>query len=260
MANIIYQYIIPNLLFFIFIFLIFSLTQASIVLFLEWLEYRNDEKLMFLALKSYKYYKKIKFAFNLIAALLIFSVILIIVPYIQSISIRPEITIFAVFMLAVITLVYFILTNLKGEFIIKKRIDKIIYIVLSLILYVFIIVMINQKLPNYRIYVYDDVVKPIVSGISNQLNADQKKKLLIQLHEMVKNNQCPFKNYKNEKNTGVVHNLFYVATDTDLKTKKSPMLPNNDDMKTRGKVCMNGKDIYILTDYGEWYLLIDTKK
>ena len=260
MANIFYQYVIPNLLFFVVIFLIFTIAQAVIVLFLQWLEHKNHDRLMALALKSYKHYRKIQLIFRLAGILLIILAILIILPYFDPNNLKPETTIFAGFMLLVITVVYFIVTNLKGKFSIRKRGDKIIYVLLSLILYIFILFLIDQKLPNYRIYVYNNMVNPVIAGIVNQSDANQQEQLLNQFRDMAKTEQCTLKNYKNEKYTGVIHNFLYVATDADLKIIKGPMLPHNNDAKIKGRNCTNGKETFLLTDYGEWYWVIDTTK
>lgn len=259
MANQIYQFVIPNIFFFVVIFLIFFLLETFVVLFLIWLEHKKHDWLMFFILRCYRYYRKVRLVFRIAGLLILAGVLLIISPYLAVSAPKPHTTILALAMLVMITLVYIVLTHIKGRLSIRRRGDKALYLILSMILYFFILLLINYKFPEYRQYVYKNVVSPVVVSAEKQLDANKKESLLNEFRAMVKNGQCPYKNYHDEKNTDIIHNFLYITTDVDLITRKGPMIPSAS-ADINGKNCTNGQETFLLTESGEWYWVTSAAK
>ena len=94
MANTIYELILPNLFFFLAIFLIFLVLQTAIVLFLGWLERKSHDWLMVFMLKCYRHYRKVQALFGIAGFLLILGAILILASILKSADQKPEITLF----------------------------------------------------------------------------------------------------------------------------------------------------------------------
>lgn len=260
MPNFVYELIIPNLLFFVVIFLIFSILEGAIVLFLQWLEKKTHDWLMVLMLKVYRHYRKVRVMFQGVGLFIAAVVIWLAWSFFVKTAGKPEITVTAIVLLVVITLVYFILTHLRGELSMRKSGDRVLYVALSLVLYFFILVLVDQKFPDYQRFVYKNVVNPAVEQVVSQLDANKKEDLLNQFRAMVKNGQCPFKDYREDKNTNVIHNFIYMTTDFNLKTAKGPSIPDSAVAVLKGKNCTNSTETFLLTDHGVWYWVIDTSK
>ncbi len=260
MENVIVQAVVPNLIFFAVVFLIFSILEALIVLFMLWLKRKSHDWIMVFMLKCYRYYRKIRLAFQIAGMLLVLAGLWIIWSFLRTVTFKPEITTFAVIMLLVITLVYFVLIRLKGWVSLKGPSDRGLYIAISIILYIFILVLVNQKFPYTRVYVVDKVLNPAVEAIQNQLDANKKAGLLNTFREMAKNHQCPYKDYRDEKNPDIIHNFLYMATDPELQVKVGESVSLSPADIIKGNNCTNGKETFLLTAYGSWYWVIDTAK
>jgi len=259
MANQIYQFVIPNILFFVVIFLLFFILESLIVFFLLWLENKKHDWLMFFMLKVYRYYRKIRLVFRIGGFLIFAGVLVIISPYLAVSAPKAETTILALTMLIVMTLIYFILTQLKGRLSIRKLGDKTLYFILSILLYIFILLLINNKFPEYRQYVYKNVVSPVVVSAEKQLDENKREQLLSEFRVMLKNGQCPYKDYHGENNTGLIYNFMYITTDSDLKTSDKPTIPGAS-AAINGRVCSNGTETFLITEGGAWYWVIDSAK
>lgn len=260
MASILADFIVPNLLFLVFVFLAFSILQSVIVFFLLWLEEQNHERLMVLMLKCYRYYRQLRLMFLAAAVILIGGAAWIIWSFIKSLTGRPELTFFAVTMLVIITLIYFILSNLKGALSLRKRSDGILYFVLSLIVYFFILGLVNQKFPGYQHFMVTNVVDPTVSSIERNLQTTKENSLLTVFRDMAKRGQCLRDDYRRERAASDIHNFVYVATDPELAIKPETESAGDITDIIVGRKCSDGTDTFQLTDWGKWYWVIDTHK
>ena len=258
MTNIYYELVLPNLIFFLAIFLIFLILQAAIIFFLGWLERRSHDWLMVLMLKVYRHYRKVQALFGIVGLLLILGAILILSSILKNADLKPEITLFAVGMLLAITLLYFVLTRLKGKLSIRRGSDRALYFVLSIILYLSILSLIDQKFPYFQRIVYQNVVIPAVVEVERTLNVNKADQLLNTFRVMEQNGQCPFKNYQGGEDTNVIHNFLFVAT--DAVPRKGPRLPQNPKLIIQGNNCTNGTDTFVHSVTGAWYWVIDSAK
>lgn len=254
------QFVIPNLLFFVAVFLAFSILQSVIVLFLIWLEHENHDRIMVLMLKCYKYYRKIQFIFRMAGAVLIAGAVWIMWSLLKSFVGRPELTFFAVGLLFLITLIYFVLIHLKGRLSLKRRGDGALYFALSLVLYFFIIMLVDQKFPDYGRFVVTNLVDPAVTGVEKAVEANNEEKLLNEFRTMARGGQCPADDYRRERQRDVIHNFVYKATDTEFKIKEGEPIPGDISAIIQGRKCTNGTQTFQLTDYGKWYQVIDSQK
>jgi hypothetical protein len=260
MTNTLYELILPNLLFFLAIFLIFLILQVAIVFFLGWLEHKTHDWLMVFMLKIYRHYRKVQALFGTLGLLLILGAVWILASLLKNADQKPEITLFAVGMLLVITVLYFVLTRLKGKLSIRRFGDRALYFALSIILYLAILLMIDQKFPFYQRYVYQNVVIPSVVEVSRTLNINKAEQLLFTFRAMEQNGQCPFKDYQDGNDTNVIHNFLYVATDRVTKPRKGPKLPQDPTLIIKGNTCTNGTDTFVHSVTGAWYWVTDTVK
>jgi hypothetical protein len=234
--------------------------EAVIVLFLEWLEHKNRDRIMQFILKCYKHYQKIHIVFEVIGAILLITAIWLILPLLKSSAGKPEVTVFAGVILFVITLLYFMLTHIKGRLAIKKRGDRVLYIVLSIILFFFVLILADQKLPDYRRYVYQNVLSPSMAAVEKKVEVSKEEKLLNMFRERVRNGKCPFKDYGKEKDPSIIHNFVYITTDPEFKATAAPASEEEPSSTIKGKNCTAGVDTFLLTEYGSWYRVIDTLK
>jgi hypothetical protein len=256
MANILYELVLPNLFFFLAIFAIFLLLQTLIVLFLGWLERQSHDWLMVLMLRVYRHYRRIQTLFGVIGLLLVLVATWILYSLLKTQ--KPELTLFAVGMLLTVTLLYFILTRLKGKLAIRRFSDRALYAILSLVLYLSILLFIDQKFPFYQRMVYQNVVIPAVVQVERTLDINKADQLLNTFRVMEQNGQCPFKNYQNLNDPNVIHNFLFVAT--DAAPSQGPRLHQDPSLIIKGNTCTNGTDTFVHSVTGGWYWVTDTAK
>lgn len=252
--------VIPGLLFFAMIFVFFFITETFIVVFLSWFEEKKHDWLMIFMLRVYKHYRAISILLKIIAILIIILAIWLMWPILVSIADKPEVSILAVMMLAIITLLYFILTQVQGKLSIQKHGSKILYIILTMVLYFFILILMDQKFPNYRHYLYENVVSPTALAAETKLEAYKKKSLLNDFRKIAKEGKCKYKDYHYEKDDDVVYNFIYIKTDIEFRAKKSPRIPGSNVSTIQGLNCTKGEDTFLVTDYGDWYWVIEAEK
>lgn len=258
MENILYQLVIPNLLFFLVILLIFLILQTVIVFFLGFLERKSHDWLMALMPKIYRHYRRVQSILGVAGLLLILGFVWVFCSILKKAEHTPEITFFAAIMLLVITLLYFILTRLRLTVSIRRRSDRALYFVLSMVLFLSILLLIEQKFPYYRRYVYKNVVIPAVAEVERTLDINKADQLLNTFRVMEQDGQCPFKDFQDGSSTNVIHNFLYVGT--DAAPRKGPRLPLNPELIIKGNTCTNGTDTFIHSVTGAWYWVIDTAK
>ncbi len=253
------QIFIPNMIFFIGILIVFSILEGLIVLFLLWLEKRNRNRVMLLMLRVYKHYRKVNFIFRMAGVLFAVGAVWLIWYLVTPLSEKPEVTLFAVIMLFVITIVYLILTHFKGRLSIRKRRDRALYLGLSMVLCVVMLVFIDQKFPDYRRYVVRNVVYQTMEAYEEAKGIIAEDRLIKQFRRMVRKGECPPIDYRTQKFSGVIRNFFYVTTDLEFKVAVGEATLGNLDQIAVGRVCTNDETTYILTHYGRWYWVVDTK-
>jgi hypothetical protein len=261
MTNVLYELVIPNLFFFLAIFAIFFALQTAIVIFLEWLERKSHDWLMVFMLRVYRHYRKVQALFGIVGLLLILGAVLILSSILKNADLKPEIPFFAVVMLLVITVLYFVLTHFKGRLSLRRGSDRALYGILSLVLYLSIMLFIDQRFPFYQRYVYKNVVIPAVVEVEKTLDINKADQLLNTFRAMEQSGQCPFKNYQDGQDTNVIHNFLFVATDAAPQpARKGPRLPMDPQRIIQGSNCTDGTDTFVHSVNGAWYWVTDTVK
>jgi len=260
MSNALYELVIPNFILLLAISFAFLLVQTIIVLALEWLERKSHDWLMVFILKCYRHYRKIQAFFGMTGLLLTLGVVWILSSLLRNADQKPEIILFAVGMLLAITLLYFILTHLKGKFAIRRQGDRMLYVALSIILYLSILLLIDQKFPHYQRYVYKNIVIPAVAEVERTLDINRADQLLNTFRAMEQNGQCPFKNYLDGQDIDTIHNFLFVATDIAPKPRKGPKLPQDPQLIIKGNNCTDGTETFVHSVNGSWYWVTDSAK
>jgi hypothetical protein len=215
---------------------------------------------MVLMLECYKYYRKIQFIFLVAAVILVVGGVWLVWTLLKSFSGRLELTTVAFILLFLIILIYFVLTNLKGRLSLKRRSDGALYFALSLVLYFFILVVVDQRFPDYQRFVVTNLVDPTVSEVEQSLATGKQDQLLNEFRAMTRNGKCTAVDYRRERNRDVVHNFVYKATDPEFKIAQGEPVPGDLSAIVKGQSCTNGTKTFQLTDYGKWYQVIDTQK
>lgn len=250
--------IVPSIFFFIAFFMAFTLIEMVVILILNRYIYKNWTFFTDIVIRAKAHYSDTVtrimrvFVVLFLALMITFTSVLDILKH-ASFGVK----VLAVEMLLIMILIYLRTTRRIPTLNFEKSIHKYLYIYLSAIFYVLTIVAVNQYYPAYQKYINDAIVSPVFASGSDYLESYKRKKLLTEFRHQIYADECPRTDLRTDQNNGKNKHFVYVTTHTDLKLIEKPINPKDQKAFLTGRLCSNSEETFLLTDYGQWYWVIE---
>lgn len=253
-----FEIIIPSTAFFLGFFLAFSLIEMIIVLLLNGFVYKHWSFVADVVLRVKVRHGKLV---RLITLVLMAVFILILIRYTSVIQVLMnaslEEKLYAGQILLVIFLTYLIATRRLAKLDFLKQIHRYLYAYLSIITYVFMILLINQQYQPYQEYINARIVVPIQENVETILENRKRKRLLTEFRRQIHNGTCPRVDLSNKMEKGDIEHVVYVTTHPDLSLISKPINTNNPKNYLVGRLCSSEGTDFLLTHYGQWFWIIN---
>ena len=252
------QITIPSLCFFVAFFLFYLILEMVVVVILNRLVFNYWG----LATETPDYPKlkrnfRIEIGISLFIALSIVALVLksqiIDLLLLSHIGIR----LFALEAFLGMVLIYSITTHqlVKDDFI--KKVHKYLYFYLSAIVFVAVVMQVNQAYGRFQDYLQTNVIHPYVTSRSLTLENKLRDDLLTAFRHKIANHACPWVDFATPDEIGKVRNMVYVTTQSDLDVSDKPINRNSPRDYLTGWLCTDPRASFLLTEHGEWYWMTD---
>lgn len=254
--NQIYVDILPQVLFFISFFIVFSLFELIIVFFLNRMERQHWEFMIDVVIRAKVHYAKIiKWSvLTVFAALVIFLILF--TPFLEVFETASgELKLFAVFLALVMALIYFINVRKDTKLDIEKKIYKTVFFILSIVIYVIILIIANESYGQYKDYLNAELINPTIEGVEEATEKQKEQELLNKFREMYLNGKCENKDFARENGGSEVINFVLVSAEPELSFGDITEFADPK-AQFRGKVCSDGENTFLLNGLGRWYWVI----
>ena len=247
--------VVPIVIYFVFLFAIFSFMEVLILFYLSHAESHYGERVARVVAALQANYGKAKLLFNAAGLALLLTGLYFASPILKGdVTHTPELTIFSGLMLVGVSLTYHLLTHAKVRLQIARVADRIAYWVLSILVYAFMIILVHQRFPQYKQFINDQIVTPAYAAVTLRLQEAREHELLTHFRQMLRQNLCPYKDFRDQKNAqDIIHQFVYVTTEAGLASSSGPLDPSDPGNIIRGKTCTDGNDTFVLTSAGNWY-------
>lgn len=249
--------IIPSIAFFVAFFISFNLVEALMGLLLRYFIFSKATFFTDVLLR-YKIYHgswikpvSLVFLLGFTIGFLKFTAFIDILWYASW-----GVKIFALEMILAIYFIYLLSTHRLPRLHFMKKIYQYLFAYLSIIVYILMVVLINQYYDVYQHYINAKIVYPIQHKGSLILDNRERQKLLTEFRYQIYSNTCPAIDFTEIKTDSGIQNFVYVTTNADLKTIQKPINRNNPKAYLSGRLCSDGNKSFLLTDYGQWYWVI----
>jgi hypothetical protein len=150
-------------------------------------------------------------------------------------------------------LIYSITTHqlVKNDFI--KKIHKYLYFYLSTIVFVAVVIQVNQAYGILQDYLQTNIIHPYVTNRSLTLENKLTDELLTSFRHKVANHACPWVDLSTPDQLSKVQNMAYITTQADLDVAPKPINRKNPRDFLTGWLCTDPRASFLLTEHGEWY-------
>ncbi|MBU1682349.1 hypothetical protein KJ742_00220 [Patescibacteria group bacterium] len=196
-------------------------------------------------------------AIELLAAagiLIVLGIVYFATPFFEILgAATPTMKILIICLLAVMLLIYITTTRKVTRMVLEKKVHRYIYFILSIIFFVFIVIMADQSFNSYQNYINTQFVDPTIKNIQFELDEREEKRLLTLFREDYLEGRCEQVDYSEKEEAGLTH-FVYITTDIEFATMKT--LEQSMGAPTIGYECTDGINSFILTDEGKWYWVI----
>ena len=247
--------IFPQVLFFFFFFLAFSVMELILVFILNRLMRKYWEFVVDRVIRLKVHYSNAIRNTAVISIVLLVALFCAYTPIIRVLTkATPALQSFAVVMVFTMVLIYFATARKMAKLVLEKRIHQYLYFVTSLILYVFIVILAHESYVAYQNFVNTQLVNPTVENVRAGLDAQKQEALLNQFREEARTGKCLPIDYSKIKGIGVKQFLF-MAQDPEFASPGSLAEPVGIGA-LKGHSCTDGKNTFLLTDEGRWYWVI----
>ncbi|MBU1017912.1 hypothetical protein KKA33_02675 [Patescibacteria group bacterium] len=257
MSSELFEIIVPSIAFFFAFFLAFTLMEMMVVLLLNGFVFKHWGFVVDVVMRvKVRHGTLMRFA-----TLLLMTVFIgVLLKYTAVLRILDSATLeeklYAGQTFLVILLTYRLATGHLMELTFLKQIHRYLFIYLSVVVYVLMILLVNSQYDNYQRLINATVVHPIGENVKVVMENYQRKKILNEMRRLVHNDRCPRVDYMLDLTKGLTKHFIYVTTDPDLATLQEVLsdAPKN---YTIGRACTYANETFLLTDYGQWFWVID---
>lgn len=259
MDQIIYNEILPPLIFFFIFSIAFSLLELIVIFLLNRLGQKHWEFMIDVVIRSKVHHGKLIKCIILIFLGILAAIVVIYTPLIEILAMASkELKFFALLLALLMFLIYSINIRKTVRLDIVKKIYKTIFLVISLIFYISILVMANESYGSYVEYVNRQFIRPAVKGVETVIEEREETRLLNKFRQSYMDGKCRDADYRemDEKKTGV-KNFVLIASEPELAFGDSEIDPENPKANLKGKECSDGENTFLLTEHGNWYWVIE---
>jgi len=252
--------IIPSIAFFVSFFIIFALIEALMSLTLNYFIFCKYSFFTNVIMRHKVYHGRWINWGAFLLLLLIITVLLTFTPLFDLLWSAPwEIKIFALEMFLAMILIYLMASRRLPPLHFIKKVYRYLYLYLSVAVYALAIVLVSQYYDTYKNYINATITFPLKNGQAIVLENDERKKLLTEFRHQIYTHDCPRTDLTEMVTNSDVQNLMYITTHQDLKIATKPINKNNPKAYLTGRLCSNGQKTFLLTDYGQWYWVIESQ-
>lgn len=253
-----FEIIIPSVAFFMAFFLVFTLVEMMIVLLLNGFVFHHWSFIADVVMRvKVRHGKLVRFV--TLTAVIVFIVLLTrytaVVEVLRSASIEEKL--YAAQILLVIVLAYLIATRRLAKLDFLKQIHRYLYIYLSTITYVFMVLLVHNQYLSYQQYIRATIIVPIQENVNIILENRERQELLKEFRLQIHNKRCPRVDLTTEMIEGTARHFVYITTHPDLSLVKETINEEAPKNYLVGRLCTNGTDSFLLTNYGQWYWVIN---
>lgn len=259
MASELTEIIIPSIAFFIAFLLVFLLAELFVVLLLNSFIYHQTSFVVNVVIRMQVRHGKLIRNITLAFMAAFLGILAITTPVFSVLqSAPPEEKMYAMEVLLVILLVYRIATRNLLELNFLKIIHRYLYIYLSAVVGVVLILVLHSQYDRYQQLINAKLVFPVTEQVKLVLENHKRKALLSEFRRQIHNGTCVRSNYVVNMTEGKVIHFVYVTSDPELSLVpyRQQSLLGAQNM-TMGRSCVSGNDTFLLTDYGQWYWVIE---
>ena len=154
-------------------------------------------------------------------------------------------------------LIYSITTHqlIKVDFI--KKVHKYLYFYLSSIVFVAVVIVVNQSYGQFQDYLQTNVIHPYVTSRSMTMENKLRDELLDAFRHKIAYHACPWVDFTTPDEIGKIRNMVYITTHSDLDIASKPINRNNPRDYLTGWLCSDPRGTFLLTEHGEWYWVME---
>ncbi len=247
--------IVPPLLFFIVFSVVFSFLELLLVFFLNSLGRKYWEFMIDVVIRSRVHHGGV---IRAVLAFAIASVVAVVVLFTPMVDVLVrgggEMRLFALVLALVMALFYSITIRKSARTEIERNIYRMVFFLVSIALYIVILYVAEKSYGDYVRYVNAKFINPTVQVVSNTLENREKDRLLGQFREMNAQGLCVPADYSESK--VALTNFVLVETDPGLAYGQGEPDPANPKGYLKGRACSDGKETFLLTEWGSWYWVI----
>ena len=252
------EIIIPSIAFFVSFFLVFTLIELMIILFLNGFVLNHwgfvVDVVMRVKVRHGNLVRALTLTFITIFLILLFRYTAFL-KVIHEASVEEKL--YTAQIILVIFLTYIIATRQLFELTFLKQIHRYLYFYLSIIVFVLMVLLVHTQYENYQRLINAKIVAPIKSNIQIVLENSKRKHLLSEVRRMIHNNRCPHVDFTTEIVKGNPLSFMYVTTDPDLRLASPSLTGDAAKNYTIGRACTTENETFLLTDYGQWFWVIE---
>lgn len=254
MEQLIYNEIIPPLIFFIVFSVVFFLLELILATLLNLLAQRHYEWIIDVLIRSeYRHRRVIKYIILIIVGVLLIGTI-IYTPLVAILTTASSsFKIFAAVLALVILLILSINIRKSTQIRIGKKIYGVLFFLISLIIYVLILSVAEKSYDSYARYINENFVNPAVKGVENVLESREEARLLNKFRKSYLNNECHKVDYTKEEKTILIKNLQLIKKEPELAFGDKNLDITDPEKSLKGMACSDGESTFLLIENGSWY-------
>jgi len=258
MSSELFEIIIPSIAFFFGFFLAFTLIEMMVVLVLNGFVFKHWSFVVDVVMRvKVRHGALVRFFTMVLIAVFIglFLKYTAVLKILENATLEEKLYAGQTFL--VILLTYRLATSQLMELTFLRQIHRYLFIYLSVVVYVLMILLVHSQYDNYQRLINATIVHPISENVKVVMENYQRKKILNEMRRLVHNDRCPRIDYSLDLTRGLTKHFIYVTTDPDLAISEdvSSDAPKN---YTIGRACTYADETFLLTDYGQWFWVIDT--
>jgi len=247
--------ILPPLIFFVLFSVVFSFLELLLIFVLNGLGRKYWEFVIDVVIRSRVHHGKI---IRLVLVFVVAAVVASAVLFTPLVDVlvrgSNEMRLFALVLALVMALFYSITIRKTSRMEIERNIYRVVFFLVSIALYIVILCVAERSYGDYVRYVNAKFINPTAQAVSNTLESREKDRLLNQFREMNAKGLCVSADYSESK--VALTNFVLVETDLGLAFGEGKPDPSNPKSYLRGKTCSDGKETFLLTEWGSWYWVI----
>ena len=254
MEQVIYSEILPPLIFFIIFSIAFSLLELIVIFLLNRVEQKHWEFMIDVVIRFRVHHKKmIQYIIIVAVGVLVLSFILF-TPLIEVMTLASnELRLFAALLALVMLLIYSINLRKSTRLDIEKKVYGTIFLVVSIVFYVFILILANERYKSYANYVNRQFISPAGKKVETVIEEKEETRLLKKFREQYLNNECEKADYTQEKKEILLKNLQLIASEPKLAFGDKTVDITDPAETLRGMACSDGEHTFLLVENGNWY-------